>query len=352
MRCPTLSELPAPQTRDTGWPWTEESLQMPDTRPDGRDWPRISIVTPSYNQGQFIEETIRSILLQGYPDLEYIITDGGSNDETVEIIRKYEPWITYWVSEPDSGQSHAINKGIRRATGEIVAWLNSDDLYLPSALSRIASMWESGETNWVVGKIKIGQHLNSPDTKTLQLSSARSFLEVAAFWLFRERNVRTFTQPEVFMSGKAWKAVGGLFEKLNLCMDYHLWTKLAANGYLPEYIQDEVSFFRIHESQKTRPKNSDYMLKVNAERSWALYDALRIARRRKSPPPDIAEVASALDKKAGGYCRVLDALYSGSGSRALLKALLAGAIFRPKTTLAARPRAIVTQFCFKRKAQA
>ena len=96
---------------------------MPPVRPDGSAWPRISIVTPSYNQGQFIEETIRSILLQGYPDLEYIIIDGGSTDQSVEIIRKYEPWLTYWVSEKDRGQSHAINKGFERASGEIRGYI-------------------------------------------------------------------------------------------------------------------------------------------------------------------------------------------------------------------------------------
>ena len=87
--------------------------------------------TPSYNQGQFIEETIRSVLLQGYPDLEYIIIDGGSTDHSVEIIRKYEPWLTYWVSERDRGQSHAINKGFCRSTGVLLGWLNSDDVLLP-----------------------------------------------------------------------------------------------------------------------------------------------------------------------------------------------------------------------------
>ncbi len=127
MSCPTLADLPSPPSNQTGWMWNEESSQLPENMPDGHQLPRITIVTPSYNQGQFLEATIRSVLLQGYPNLEYIIIDGGSSDNSVEIIRKYEPWLAYWVSEKDRGQAHAINKGFAHATGSIYAYLNSDD---------------------------------------------------------------------------------------------------------------------------------------------------------------------------------------------------------------------------------
>jgi len=106
--------------------------------PDGRPWPRVSIVTPSYNQGQFIEETIRSVLLQGYPDLEYIIIDGGSTDGSVEIIKKYEKYLAYWASEPDQGVYDALNKGIRLAQGEIIGHLNSDDFYEENIFAEVA----------------------------------------------------------------------------------------------------------------------------------------------------------------------------------------------------------------------
>jgi glycosyltransferase involved in cell wall biosynthesis len=150
MSTKTLNTLPPPPASKTGWPWTEATPPLPPTMPDGRPWPRISIVTPSYNQGRFIEETIRSVLLQGYPNLEYIIIDGGSSDESVEIIRKYESWLTYWVSEPDRGQSHAINKGWNIATGEIRNWLCSDDILLTGVLEEIAHAY-SYEKKMIVG---------------------------------------------------------------------------------------------------------------------------------------------------------------------------------------------------------
>src|SRR3990172_2247252 len=129
MRCPTPTELPSPPPDKTGWPWMEETPAAPATLPDNRPWPKVSIITASYNQGRFIEKAIRSVLLQGYPNLEYIIVDGGSTDDSVEVIKKYEKYLGGWVSESDRGQSHALNKGIRMAKGEIIGYLNVDDYY-------------------------------------------------------------------------------------------------------------------------------------------------------------------------------------------------------------------------------
>lgn len=145
MRCPTLAELPPPPPDKTGWPWTEETASLPETMPDGSPWPRISIVTPSYNQGQFIEETIRSALLQGYPNLEYIIIDGGSTDNSVEIIKKYESWLAYWVSEKDRGVYDAMNKAIKYATGDWLYFLGADDI-LVNCLHKVSSFLRRKDT--------------------------------------------------------------------------------------------------------------------------------------------------------------------------------------------------------------
>lgn len=149
---PNLKNLPIPSASKVGWPWTEQGEPLPEKMPDGSEWPCISIVTPSYNQGQFLEETIRSVLLQGYPKLEYIIIDGGSTDNSVEIIKKYEQWITYWVSEKDKGQSDAINRGINRSTGIWFNWLNSDDILMPNSLYTLAEIaFLDPAAKWISG---------------------------------------------------------------------------------------------------------------------------------------------------------------------------------------------------------
>ncbi len=115
---------------------------------------KLSIITPSFNQGAFLERTIRSVLDQGYPNLEYVIVDGGSTDESVEIIKRYEDQLAWWVSEPDAGQTEAINKGIERTSGEIVAYINSDDYYLPGAFEKAVALFESSGSSWVGGGVR------------------------------------------------------------------------------------------------------------------------------------------------------------------------------------------------------
>ena len=126
---PALGDLPDPGGR-SGWPWTEAS---PDVDVDGA--PRVTVVTPSYDQGRYLEETLRSVLLQGYPGLEYIVLDGGSTDDSRSILERYDPFLAHWESHPDAGQSDALNRGFQRATGEIIGWVNSDDLLAPGAIA-------------------------------------------------------------------------------------------------------------------------------------------------------------------------------------------------------------------------
>ena len=165
----TLADLPAPPQNRSNWPWTVEPPMLPENMPDGKNWPRISIVTPSYNQAEFLEQTIRSVLLQGYPNLEYVVIDGGSQDDSVEIIERYQGFLSGCVSEKDRGQSHAINKGWSMLTGDIIAYLNSDDFYYPGALVNIALAWQHNpEISMLSGGVaftnEIGDVLSFPPT--------------------------------------------------------------------------------------------------------------------------------------------------------------------------------------------
>jgi glycosyltransferase involved in cell wall biosynthesis len=244
MRCPNLTELPPPPPEKTGWPWTEESPQLPATMPGPQQpWPRVSIVTPSYNQGQFIEETIRSVLLQGYPALEYIVVDGGSDDGSAEIIRRYEPWLAYWVSEPDGGQSDAINKGWRRARGEIVAWLNSDDVYCPGAMrTAVEYLVANADVDLVYGDCNC-------------IGPQGEFLGVKKGWKFdlkRQLSGRNLVlQPSSFFRRSTLNLAGELDVGLRYMMDYDLWARMLLKGCSFRHIPVALTNYRIHDTAKS-----------------------------------------------------------------------------------------------------
>jgi len=245
MYSPDLEDLPTAAHGKTGWPWTEENKRLQNVMPDGSPWPKISIVTPSYNQGEYVEETIRSVLLQGYPNLEYIVVDGGSTDGSVDIIRKYEKWLTYWISEPDKGQSHAINKGFREATGEIYAYINSDDVYSAGAFGTVAPIFsKNGEPHLVAGECVIFDgHTTKSIFKPWWPENVDHFLDPFG---------STLAQPASFWSKEIHHRVGGFDEGFHFSFDREFFLKIALEGVTPHLISEEIARYRDHASTKTR----------------------------------------------------------------------------------------------------
>src|SRR5262245_39003268 len=235
MRCPALADLPPAPPGMTGWPWTVETPRLPALRADGTPWPRISIVTPSLNQGQFIEETIRSVLLQGYPDLEYIVIDGGSNDASAAIIRKYEPWLSYWISEPDRGQAHAINKGLHRSSGEIFQWINSDDLLADRALARIGDAMRRQDA--IAGGVP---QFDGSGHSTL---IANKGLTATGMILGEEST--SFHQPGVWIAGKHFVESGGLDESLRYAFDWLFCLNFFSAPRSVRYLDETLVHFRL-----------------------------------------------------------------------------------------------------------
>ena len=228
-----------------GWPWSP--IRGSESASD--DLPHISIVTPSYNQGRFLEQAIRSVLLQGYPNLEYMVFDGGSTDESVSILRRFSEHLAYWRSEPDGGQAQAINMGFERASGEILAWLNSDDLLLPGALHRVAEMQRRHPkaAAWVGACYRI-----EPSGRLLRLVRPRGLdRESIADW----DGEGFFYQPSCFFSAAAWRDAGPLDEGLRYAFDVDLWIRLAGvGGYVA--MEEVLSAAVIHEDAKTQAERT------------------------------------------------------------------------------------------------
>ncbi|OAH98854.1 hypothetical protein A1353_21765 [Methylomonas methanica] len=238
-----LSDLPLPPRGKTGWPWTTESVA--DFSPIEQDkfWPKISIITPSFNQGLFIEETIRSVLLQNHPNLEFIIFDGGSSDDSVEIIKKYDRWLTFWRTERDDGQGNAINKGLQICTGDIIAWLNSDDVFEQNTLNFVTKNMTLDKACWLIGSCRIikanGDYISIREPP--HEISQSTFLCWTSHW---------FPQPSTFWNRKALACTGMLNTSFQFIMDVDLWWRMSEHAE-PIIVKNVLSRYRLHSNAKS-----------------------------------------------------------------------------------------------------
>ena len=205
-------------------------------------YPKVSIITPSYNQGHFLEESMRSVLAQDYPNIEYIVVDGGSKDNSVEVIRQYQDRLAWWVSEKDHGHADALNKGFAHASGEILAWLNSDDIYHPGAVREAVEYLQAHPE---VGMVYADANLIDNDGRFITQFAARQTSYEGML-----RGSVHIPQATSFFRASVWQQVGPLSLTLFFAFDYDFWVKVAKVSqvrYLPRLWAD----FRIHESGKS-----------------------------------------------------------------------------------------------------
>jgi glycosyltransferase involved in cell wall biosynthesis len=261
--------------------------------------PRVSIVTPSFNQAAFLEETIRSVLSQDYPDLEYIIIDGGSTDGSVEIIKKYADQLAYWVSEKDAGQADGINKGLVRVTGEVVAWLNSDDTYLPGAIetflpgsirSAVAALQANPDCGLVYGDVlavdAVGQKLNLARYDDWGLDDLLKF--------------KIIGQPAVFMRRSVLDKVGLLDTRFHFLLDHQLWIRMANLAGM-KYVREQWAATRYHEAAKNVAQAERFCTDADALVAWVKGE------------PTLAERYERLGKQAEAGLAMFKAYYLSTG---------------------------------------
>ncbi|MBM4425833.1 MAG: glycosyltransferase [Chloroflexi bacterium] len=216
-----------------------------------RPLPLVSIITPSFNQAQYLEETIKSVLEQDYPRIEYIIMDGGSTDGSVDIIKKHEAGINAWVSEQDQGQTDAINKGFNRASGDILAWLNSDDTYRPKAVGEAVK--------FLMDNPDVAMVYADCDFIDEQGRVIGKFASRQTDYQKLRRGYAHIPQQTMFFRAKYWKEVGPLDPSFYFAMDYDLWVRIAKRAPIKYLPGKTWANFRIHTSSKTN---------VNDERGW------------------------------------------------------------------------------------
>jgi len=256
--------------------------------------PLVSIITPSFNQVAYLEQTIESALGQDYPHLEYILVDGGSTDGSLAIIEKYAEKLAWWVSEKDNGQAEAINKGLARAKGEIVAWLNSDDVYLPGAISGVARVFEENpDVVLVYGNMlavnENGETINLFKYKQLNLEDLLCFQIIG--------------QPAVFFRRDALERAGYLDPTYHYLLDHHLWLRIASQGRML-HVDETWAAARYHAKAKNRARAAEFG-----------QEAFRILDWARQTQPQLASVLAQVGPRARASAHRLDARYLLDGGQ-------------------------------------
>jgi glycosyltransferase involved in cell wall biosynthesis len=274
----------------------------------------ISIITPSYNQGAFLEQTIQSVLGQAYPYIEYMVVDGASTDGSVEIIRKYADKLAGWVSEKDSGQADAINKGLARAKGEILAWLNSDDYYLPGAVSAAMTVFDQNpEVVLVYGDMlavdEDGRAINTLKYRQLSMQDLLCFQIIG--------------QPSAFFRRDALEKAGMLDTTYHCLLDHHLWVRLAQHGSIL-HVDQTWAAARYHPEAKNRARAAEFGREAFRLLDWA------------KSQPGLPEAISGVERRARASAHRVDARYllDGGQPASALSAWMRALIIHPPTALA------------------
>ena len=275
--------------------------------------PLVSVVTPSFNQARYLEQTLRSVLEQDYPRIEYIVIDGASKDGSVDIIRNHEGKLAYWVSEKDSGQAEAINKGLTRATGEIVAWLNSDDYYLPGAVSSAVKAFELSPDAALVYGDMLAVDENGQSTNFMKYGQL-SLADLLCFQIIG--------QPSVFFRRDALEKAGLLDTTFHFLLDHHLWIRIAQHGRIL-HVPQVWSAARYHADAKNVAKAAEFGR-----------EAFRILEWAKNQP-ELAETISGVERRARASAHRVDARYLLDGGQpwSALKAWTRALFIHPPTAL-------------------
>jgi GT2 family glycosyltransferase len=274
----------------------------------------VSIITPSYNQASYLEQTILSVLDQDYPRIEYLVIDGASTDDSVEIIKKYADQLTYWVSEKDNGQADAINKGFARATGEIIAWLNSDDYYLAGAVSSAVKIFEENPDAVLVygDMLAVDEHgktFNTLKYKQLTLKDLLCFQIIG--------------QPAVFMRRSALEKTFGLDPALHFLLDHFLWIQIAQHGKIL-HVDQTWAAARYHAEAKNRAKAAEF-----GREAFRILENVKLDKK-------LAPILAQIDRRARASAHRVDARYllDGGQPAAALSAWMRALFTHPPTALA------------------